>query len=475
MLFPTIDFAIFFVAVFAVYWAMRLWAPAIAWRLLLIAASYFFYAYWDPRFCLLLAASTVANWLLGAAASRTLVDGARTGRTKAVLVLTLLLNLGLLGWFKYYGFFATEVKNGLSDVGLDLPVPLVEVALPVGVSFFTFQGISYVIDIARGMIRRPMGFVDFAVFQSFFAHLVAGPIVRASELGPQLAKPMTADLIPTTAAFLLILVGLFKKVVVSSFLSEEIVDPVFAVPSEHSSLEITFAIYAYAIQIFADFSGYTDIAIGCALLLGFRFPQNFDRPYSALSLQDFWRRWHMSLSRWLRDYLYIGLGGNRGSRLFTARNLMVTMVLGGLWHGAAWTFVAWGAIHGAGLVAERFFAPASGERRLSTGTVIRWVITFHVVCIAWVFFRAETFGLAWEMLAGVVTGGAGLGLVTPMVVLTIAGMLAFQLIPADWPRRAETAFSRVGLAWQVPCLAAGLVLVDALGPEGVAPFIYFRF
>ena len=247
-------------------------------------------------------------------------------------------------------------------------------------------------------------------------------------------------------------------------------------PGEHSSLEILVAIYAYAVQIFADFSGYTDIAIGCALLLGFKFPQNFDAPYRATSLQDFWRRWHMSLSRWLRDYLYIGLGGNRGSGIFTARNLMITMVLGGLWHGAAWTFVAWGAIHGVGLVAERYTpglrARANTPRPV---TVLRWFVTFHVVCAAWVFFRAETFDLARQMFAGLGGDWSRAPLVTAPVLIAIAAGVAAQLLPKQVNLNLSAGFARLAPLGQVACLAAGLMFIDAMGPEGVAPFIYFRF
>ena len=474
MLFPTIDFAIFFVVVLTVYWLLRPYP--IAWRVFLIGASYFFYGYWDVRFCLLLAGSTLGNWLFGRWVFAAMRNGARTKLSRWLVAADVVANLAVLGWFKYYGFFSTEVKNGLGDIGIDLPLPLLHIALPIGISFFTFQGISYVIDIHRGQIKSPMGFLDFTVFQSFFAHLIAGPIVRASELGPQIARPLKASDINTTLAFSLIFAGLFKKVVISSFLSQEIVDPVFAVPGEHSSFEILFAIYGYAIQIFADFSGYTDIAIGLALLLGFQFPQNFDQPYRALSLQDFWRRWHMTLSRWLRDYLYIGLGGNRGSQIFTARNLFLTMLLGGLWHGAAWTFVIWGAIHGSWLILERY---TPGLKPAAPGSpwaaAIRWFVTFNVVCIAWVFFRAESFDLARQVLEGLFTNGGGAGLVTIPVVVTIVGSLALQFLPKRVDVRWQEIFARASPVAQAACLAVGLVLVDALGPEGVAPFIYFRF
>ncbi len=257
-------------------------------------------------------------------------------------------NVGALGYFKYYGFFVDSVTNGFGKLGIHVSPPLLQVILPIGISFFTFQAMSYVIDAYRDNLK-PVGLLDFAVYLSFFPHLVAGPIVRATEFLPQLRKRADPRRIDAAYAFRLIVAGMFKKVVVSSFLASTIVDKVFAAPGNHSSLEILFAIYGYAFQIYADFSGYTDIAIGCALLLGIRFPPNFDSPYIAMSLQDFWRRWHMTLSRWLRDYLYISLGGNRGGRWKTYRNLMLTMLIGGLWHGASWTFVIWGGIHGVGL------------------------------------------------------------------------------------------------------------------------------
>jgi D-alanyl-lipoteichoic acid acyltransferase DltB (MBOAT superfamily) len=256
-----------------------------------------------------------------------------------------------------------------------------------------------------------------------------------------------------------------------------IVDPVFAAPNAHTAIEAWLAMYAYAIQIYADFSGYTDIAIGCALLLGIRFPQNFDSPYRALSLQEFWRRWHMTLSRWLRDYLYIGVGGSRGSRLFTARNIMITMILGGLWHGAAWTFMLWGAIHGAAQVVERELRRFNLGRTVPkvAGVVIAWTLTFQVVCFAWVFFRAESFDFARDMFVRMVTGGWGGELVAPMVVLAIVAPLLWQLWPRGWDPQLRASFGRLAAPAQIAVLACGIVIIDALGPEGVAPFIYFQF
>ena len=278
-------------------------------------------------------------------------------------------------------------------------------------------------------------------------------------------------------AFRLIFRGLFKKVVVSSFLATNIVDPVFANPGEFSALENLLAVYAYAIQIYADFSGYTDIAIGCALLLGFRFPQNFDQPYRALSIQDFWRRWHMTLSRWLRDYLYIPLGGNRGSKGFVYRNLFLTMLLGGLWHGAAWTFVVWGALHGGYLVAERV-VKERWQPRGYPAEVVRvgqWLLTFHLVCIAWVFFRAETFGGAMEMLGRIAFAGGTGPLVTWLVAATVAASLAVQFLPRSLSLTGERVMVATPLVVYAAGMGVAFILIDGLGPEGVAPFIYFQF
>ena len=289
--------------------------------------------------------------------------------------------------------------------------PTLSIVLPIGISFFTFQAISYVIDIGRGVWTRPVPLLDFAVYLTFFAHLVAGPIVRASEFIPQLDTQPDPRYVRSSEAFMLIFRGLFKKVVISSYMAT-VADPVFNLPAQHSRWAVLWGIWAYAIQIYADFSGYTDIAIGIALLLGIRFPQNFDAPYRSLSFQEFWRRWHMTLSRWLRDYLYIPLGGNRGSDGFMYRNLMLTMVIGGLWHGANWTFVIWGIIQGVALVAERVIkkrAGPAGPTPMGLPTwlvhVLQWVVTFQVICLAWVFFRAPNFSDAMAVLGRLFQGG----------------------------------------------------------------------
>ncbi len=467
MLFPTIQFAVFFVIVLTANWLLmrnRAW-----WKVAMLTASYVFYAAWDWRFVFLIVLSTIGNQ-----AAATAMSGAVDERTrKRVVTAAVVGNLGVLGWFKYYGFFVSSLVNLFGTVGIDIPLPLLQITLPVGISFFTFQALSYVLDVYWRR-QEPSSPIDFAVYLAFFPQLVAGPIVRATEFLPQLQGPRDARRIPAAEAFLLIAGGLFKKVVVATTLGTEIVDPVFAQPEAHSAFEVLVGVYAYAVQIYSDFSGYTDIAIGVALLMGFRFPQNFNRPYSAVSLQDFWRRWHMTLSRWLRDYLYIPLGGSRGSERATYRNLMLTMVLGGLWHGAAWTFVVWGTLHGGWLALERW---QQGRRPEGAPAINPWIgrlITFHVVCLGWVFFRADSFETAWAILGQLVDFGPA-PLVTPTILLLVAGGIGVQYIPQGTRLWIRAGFGRFGVAAMTAVLAAFLLVLDAFGPEGVAPFIYFQF
>ena len=475
MLFPTVDFAIFFVVVFLGHWLLNHLAQP--WNLFMIAASYVFYAWWDPRFVLLLVGiSLIAQ--LGAIA----VDRTRSRRSRLVVNATAVALLLLpLAFFKYYGFFAVNVTNTLAALGVGSSVPLLQVVLPVGISFFTFMAIAYVVDVYRGEIEVA-GWTDTFLYLSFFPHLVAGPIVRPGELIPQLQERRDERHVDVAGAAWLILGGLFKKVVVSSYLASEIVDPVFGDPFTRSAPDALFGIVGYAIVIYADFSGYTDIAIGIAKLLGFRFPRNFDRPYTARSIQEFWRRWHMTLSRWLRDYLYIPLGGNRRGERRTLINVFATMVLGGLWHGAAWTFVFWGAFHGGLLAANQWrrrHAPGEGaEERPDRWTdhLRRSAVTFALVCVGWVFFRSDSLETAFGLLGRLVTGWfTPTELVTPLVVLTILGMLALQFWPRGFGLWLQAGLSRLKPAPLGIVLALVLLVIVILGPPGVAPFIYFQF
>ena len=475
MLFPTATFAVFFLVVLPVSWALMKWQRP--WRAWILLASYVFYGWWDWRFVFLLGSSTLVTHALAVAIHRANSARAR----KALLTAAVAFDLGLLGYFKYANFFVSSAENALARVGVGGATWLVEVTLPVGISFYTFMAISYVVDTYRREVV-PSSLARFAVFHAFFPHLVAGPIVRASELLPQLERPRDPRRVDNARAFALIVSGLFLKVVIANHLANRIVDDVFAAPTQHSSLEVLVGIYGYAVQIFADFCGYTNIAIGIALLLGFQFPQNFASPYTAASLQDFWRRWHMTLSRWLRDYLYIPLGGSRKGRLVTYRNIMLTMLLGGLWHGAAWTFVVWGGIHGFVLSVERLIRDRRAARGLPpppSTALRRWVgriVTFHIVCFAWIFFRADSFARAWEVIERLTTGwGAPSPLVTSSVLLAIAVGVGGQYIRPDVFGRVLAGFQRLPIPAQAACVAVALMVIDTLGPEGVAPFIYFRF
>jgi D-alanyl-lipoteichoic acid acyltransferase DltB (MBOAT superfamily) len=475
MLFPTVDFAVFLCVVFLGHWLLN--PRPLPWKLFMISASYVFYAWWDPHFVWLLAGVSAVTQVGGLAVARQ----SDPARRRLVMAIAVVATLAPLAFFKYYGFFAVSVTNGLSNLGIHAGPPLIQVILPVGVSFFSFMAVSYIVDIQRGD-TEPASWVDLFLFLSFFPHLVAGPIVRPNELIPQLDVRRDPRHVDVGGAAWLIFGGLFKKVVVSSFLSTAIVDPVFGDPGRHGAVETLFAIWGYAIVIYADFSGYTDIAIGVAKLLGFQFPQNFDRPYSARSLQDFWRRWHMTLSRWLRDYLYIPLGGSKKGELRTYLNIMITMVLGGLWHGAAWQFVFWGAFHGVGQVAGAYRRSLRAKRGIPepAETPARvWgqrALTFNLVCLGWVFFRADSMSTAFSLLGRLFTGwGAPTTLVTPLVVGTIVFMLALQYAPHSVADRIMDRIASLRPVAMGAVFAGTLFFITTLGPQGVAPFIYFQF
>jgi alginate O-acetyltransferase complex protein AlgI len=465
MVFPSIEFAIFFPVVFALSWALMPY-PA-AWKPFALVASYVFYGAANPRACLLLALVTLANQVAAALLGR--AEGQR--RRKAIVTAAVAVDLGTLGVFKYYGFFAQDFDNLLQQFRLGVPLPLVAIALPIGVSFFTFQAISYVVDVYRGVIS-PARLLDFALYLSFFPHVVAGPIVRAREFLPQLATPRDPREVAVGPAVTLIAIGLVKKVMIADYLARTVVDPVFGVPQAFHAPDAWLAAYAYTAQIYCDFSGYTDIAIGVALLLGFVFPQNFNSPYRATSFRDFWRRWHMTLSRFLRDFLYIPLGGSRHGRLKTVRNLMLTMVLGGLWHGAAWTFLLWGAIHGTALSVERVLQSRVPFR---LPVWLRWFVVFHVVVLAWIVFRSQSIALAGAFLSRLVSPGAPT-LWTAPIVIAILLVIGLQLLP---PRPLESLRVRVECLSPAALgmmLAFVVIVVGATVPsEGVPPFIYFRF
>jgi alginate O-acetyltransferase complex protein AlgI len=469
MLFPTIDFALFFLLVAGLmvplqrHFATRKWV--------LVVASYAFYANWNWRFCFLLAFSSVLSYAAGYALAATSEARLRRWIVGGAVGCHLLL----LGTFKYFDFFVGSANGLARALGLQHELPFVEIILPVGISFYTFHGISYVVDVYRGDVAVCRQLRDMLLYLSFFPQLVAGPIVRSSDFLPQLyrqqAPPMAIG-----AALLLIAGGLFKKVVISSLLATLLVDKVFFDPDSFGSADLLLGAYGYAVQIYCDFSAYSDMAIGLAALLGFRFPRNFDQPYRATSLRDFWRRWHMSLSSWLRDYCYKPLGGSRGGFWFTARNLLLTMVLGGLWHGASLKFLAWGALHGAGLVVERAVEPFFGA--WSGGRLARWVrvvLVFHLVCLGWILFRADSLDAALAYLQAMARMNDIPLQTSPFVIgLVVLGM-ALHALPRDLMARLGARLA-VWPDWALAgAFASAALAIDALGPEGVAPFIYFQF
>jgi D-alanyl-lipoteichoic acid acyltransferase DltB (MBOAT superfamily) len=470
MLFPTSAFLLFFLVVAAAMVALE--TRFTAKKTVLVLASYYFYAQWDWRFCFLLAFSTGLSY----AAGRLIAASPRAERRRLVLGIAVAAHLGLLGVFKYFDFFVVSANELARSLGLTHELPFLEILLPVGISFFTFHGISYIADVYRGDVEVCRAPIDMALYMSFFPQLVAGPIVRAAYFLPQLARPSTEP-IPLAPALVLILAGLFKKVVIANYLATGLVDPVFAAPTSYGGPDLLLATYGYAVQIYCDFSAYSDIAIGLAALLGFRFPANFNQPYRAERLREFWQRWHISLSTWLRDYLYKPLGGNRHGRFRTYRNLMLTMLLGGLWHGAAWKFLAWGALHGGGLAIERMLHPwLDRYARGPAPRVVATLVVFHFVCLAWIFFRAEDFEVARLFIAGFGAGwSGGLQQAGPLMLALIALGMAGQYTPPDLFERVAAGLARVPV-WGMGA-AAGIVvaIINALGPEGVVPFIYFRF
>ena len=462
MLFNSLEYLFFLpIVLIADALAGRRWR---ARRLLLLAASYVFYIAWNPPFVLLLIGSTLLDhW----AARRIDATDARRHRV-AWLVASVAGNLGVLGLFKYGDFFASSLW-GVLPTGTRYPGLLRDLVLPMGISFYTFQSMSYTIDVFRRARRPARSLLDLALYVAFFPQLVAGPIVRASEFLPQLEHPRRPTAEDRLAGLDPIFRGLAKKVILADTLGTY-VDVVYAAPQDFGAASHWFALYAYAFQIYFDFSGYSDIAIGSARLLGFRIPVNFRLPYLAQGPADFWRRWHITLSTWLRDYLYLSLGGSRGSRLFTWRNLMITMLLGGLWHGAAWGFVIWGAYHGGWLVVHRALFR---DRRLFT--IPPWLsvlLTFHGVCLGWVFFRAGSLSDAAIVLRQLGDFSKPLVGVEPQVLAALAlaflshGLGASAALRDTWNGRAADLR---GLGYAAIAAAAYLV-----GTESTR-FIYFQF
>ena len=469
MLFNSLQFAYFFILVFALYYGL---SHRMQNRFLLIA-SYVFYGAWDYRFLTLILASTVLDYFCG----QKIHSSRKKSKRKFFLICSMAGNLSILGFFKYFNFFADSLQDLLAVFNLSISTPILTIALPVGISFYTFQTMSYTIDIYRRKLKPTKEPLDFALFVAFFPQLVAGPIERAVHLLPQILKPRPKDWAMFTEGCRLALWGLFKKMVVADRLAIY-VDAVYNNTYQHSSLTFLLATIFFAFQIYCDFSGYSDIARGISKMLGFDLMVNFRAPYFAKNLREFWRRWHISLSTWLRDYLYISLGGNRGGSLLTYRNLILTMLLGGLWHGASWNFVIWGAIHGVFLVINRYRnASDKGDSLFVSG--VKVLSTFTIVLAAWVFFRAETFGQAIYILQSVFSPQIVLFMeegVLRHVVNGLMGITVVILIDYLAERRNTDdvlLFKSKVVTWVVSyALLFGIILFGVAQGE---QFIYFQF
>lgn len=476
MLFDTPVYLLFLTAIVVVYWRLSRRAQNVT----LVVASYFFYGWWDWRFLSLIAISTVVDFYCSHAISRS----TSPNRRRLLLGISVTLNLGFLGFFKYFNFFIDSFAELLDVLGVqDIPKTVLYIVVPPGISFYTFQAIAYIVDVYHNKLKPTESLVDYALFISLFPHLIAGPIQRPSHLLPQVERPRTFDDRKFFNGLMLILSGLFRKCVVAdncALIANAAFDGRLGPPSLPVTLIGT---YAFAWQIYGDFSGYSNIARGSAQLLGFHFMINFRQPYLATNLQDFWRRWHISLSTWLRDYLYIPLGGSREGERRTYLNLMLTMLIGGLWHGANWRFVVWGGIHGLGLAAGRLVR--SGRREGRENTVqpairaisqwVRRVWTFHVVCLAWIFFRAESFDSAVAFLKGMTTWIWQPEFGTAFLFLALFSIPLFIVDLFNESRNEEYLFETAQVRYQIGTAAAAVVLLLLFTGNLATAFIYFQF
>jgi D-alanyl-lipoteichoic acid acyltransferase DltB (MBOAT superfamily) len=488
VLFNSWTFALFLPIVLVLYYALaRRWQ-----NLLLLTAGYIFYGAWDWRFCFLLAFSTVLDYTLGRAMGAPLADNPR--RRKLLIILSIVANLGFLGFFKYFNFFVDSFAQLSHTMGFNPNMPLLRIVLPVGISFYTFQSLAYTIDVYRGVFPPERNFLDYATYVSYFPQLVAGPIERAPHLLTQLKQDRKVDEDCIYQGGLLMLIGFFKKLAIADAVRPH-VELAFTHAATGSWVLLLAGVWLFTIQIYCDFSGYTDIARGVSKLMGIDLMENFNQPYLSTSITEFWRRWHISLSTWLRDYLYIPLGGNRKGELMTYRNLMITMLLGGLWHGASWTFVIWGGLHGTYLAVHKLILkrrePLPSVREPSGSAAgpcdhpapwrsptafLSMLFTLHLVMLTWIFFRAPSLRAALDYLKGIVTlrgDASGLADSAKLVAFFIALVLLVD-IPM-YRRKTHLAMLEWNWITRGAVAAVMILLIVLFAPNNETPFIYFQF
>ncbi|HBZ56186.1 MAG TPA: MBOAT family protein [Syntrophobacteraceae bacterium] len=467
MLFHSYAFFLLFTITAVVYWSMKNEPKRVLW---LVAASVVFYANWNPWLVFLILFTAAFDFYIAQHIETT----TSPPRRKLLLILSLVVSLSLLAFFKYTNFLLDTGWSVLHWFGFQPPRSVLKIVLPLGISFYTFETISYVVDVYLGRIKAERNPLDYALFLMFFPHLIAGPIVRPGHFLPQVKRHKFLNWERVQMGARLFLLGLLKKAVIADQVAN-LVDPVFANPAACSSGTLWAAVLCYSVQIYCDFSGYSDMAIGAAHALGYHLPENFNMPYFSLNIAEFWRRWHISLSSWLRDYLYIPLGGNRHGTAKTYRNLMITMLLGGLWHGAGWTFVFWGFYHGLLLAVHRA-VPWPSWLGKKAFIPFRWATTFLCVCIGWVFFRAQKFSDAWLILRRMFVPTQGIVLptrVTMLVAAVLALVFAAHVLGklVNWDRVEQ----RVAFPLVAATMAVGFLLVQILMPDKGGAFIYFQF
>jgi alginate O-acetyltransferase complex protein AlgI len=475
ILFNSISFLLFIAIVLLIY-------PRLALRkqnLFLLIASYLFYGFWDWRFNFLILSSTTVDYFVGKK-----IFAARDHQQKRrFLLVSIIFNLCILGFFKYFNFFVDSLAVLLGTMGFEPHLPVLRIILPLGISFYTFRTISYTIDIYRNKITPTNNFIDYALFVSFFPQLLAGPIERASNLLPQFENSRKLSSRKFIDGFSLIILGYFKKVAIADTLAP-LVEKYFSSPASFSSGELLSGMYAFTFQIYGDFSGYTDIARGVALMLGFKTMENFNTPYFSRNVTEFWRRWHISLSTWLRDYLYISLGGNRVGKTRTYINLMITMFLGGLWHGAAWTFVVWGTAHGAYLCIHKFLFGKSQNHLSWPRTVPGWIfdtikifLTFHLVAFTWIAFKAQDFQTLLIYIKGIFRFESILNL--DLSILFACSLMVILDLSQAWTKIDTWLFDNktiLPLRYALTQILLISIIAAAIAHVNtITPFIYFQF